>query len=76
MDVVSQIVLYLMIWWLVLFTVLPFGIERDDALVLGADRGAPKNPHLWIKLTITTGISFLLWLLASFTLKHLFSIQA
>ncbi|MGN6670968.1 MAG: DUF1467 family protein [Candidatus Nucleicultricaceae bacterium] len=74
MDVVSQIVLYLMIWWLVLFTVLPFGIERDDAFVLGTDRGAPKNPRLWVKLAITTGISFLLWFLASFALKHLLSI--
>lgn len=64
MGVVSQIVLYLMIWWVILFTVLPFGIERDETLILGADQGAPKNPRLWTKLAITTGISLFLWLIA------------
>ena len=40
------IVIFVVIWWLVLFTVLPFGVQKDDKIVGGNDPGAPKNPML------------------------------
>lgn len=55
MGWVSGIVVYLLTWWIVIFMVLPWGLERD------AD-GTPRNPHLKKKIIITTGISALIWL--------------
>lgn len=61
MDWFSGFVVYVLIWWMTLFCVLPWGIQRDQGL--GAGHGAPANPRLMQKFLVTTGISFLLWLL-------------
>ncbi len=60
MSLVSSIAIYVVIWWLVLFAVLPWGIRnqhesgvRDDV----ADVAAPVNPALWRKVFVTTVIS-------------------
>lgn len=58
-------VVLVMIWWTVLFAVLPFGTqpvaEPDEAT---GWRGAPAQPRMRRKLLITTGISLVLWALA------------
>jgi predicted secreted protein len=72
---VSSIVLYLMIWWIVLFTVLPFGIQKEDQQVDGCDKGAPKKTHLRIKLLATSIIALILWSLATYILNKHFNIH-
>ena len=57
MNPVSAVVVFVIIWWVVLFMVLPFGIKREDAPEPGHDPGAPVNPRLWTKAGITTLIS-------------------
>lgn len=54
--------IFLIIWWLVLFMVLPWGARRVDPndLVPGEDHGAPEKPRLAIKFTVTTAISLVL----------------
>ncbi len=59
------IVIYVIIWWLVLFVVLPFGIQRDNNTISGNDPGAPKNPMLKKKIFLTSVISFFLSILVS-----------
>ena len=55
---------YLVIWWLVIFMVLPWGarsvIDEDD-VQKGHAQGAPKNPRMVLKIAITTVISGVLW---------------
>ncbi len=55
---------YLVIWWLVIFMVLPWGaksvIDQDD-VKKGHAPGAPKNPRMVLKIAITTVISGVLW---------------
>lgn len=55
MGVVSGIVVFILIWWLAVFTVLPWGLKRDE-------RGMPNDPNLKRKIVITTVISAILWL--------------
>lgn len=55
MDWFSGIVVYLLTWWLVIFMVLPWGLQRDE-------NGTPKNLNLRKKFIITSGISALIWL--------------
>jgi predicted secreted protein len=51
---------YVVIWWLVIFTILPWGVRpAEDEMGLGA--GAPANPRLRLKALITTGIAAVLW---------------
>ena len=59
------IVIFVIIWWLVLFVVLPFGIQRDNNTISGNDPGAPKNPKLKKKILLTSIISFFLSILVS-----------
>ena len=58
MSLASAIAIYFIIWWLVLFLVLPFGIrnahETGETVEEGNEPGAPVNPHLVRKVIITT----------------------
>jgi predicted secreted protein len=55
---------YLIIWWVLLFAVLPFGIQSQqelNSIVPGSDPGAPARPRLLMKLGVTTLTAALLW---------------
>jgi predicted secreted protein len=58
MTIAGGIAIYFIIWWLVLFMVLPFGIrnahETGEVVEEGNEPGAPTNPHLVQKAIITT----------------------
>lgn len=57
----SGVVLYVLIWWMVFFTTLPWGIRRAGDEGKGHDAGAPVMPRLWLKAGITTLIAAALW---------------
>jgi predicted secreted protein len=61
MNVVSAIVVYVVLWWLVLFMVLPWGVKRVESPGQGQDPGAPEKPMLWRKAAITTLIATILF---------------
>jgi predicted secreted protein len=62
MTWVQAIVAYVIIWWLVIFAVLPFGVRPAEKGDLGHAVGAPANPRLGIKAAVTTAIAAVLWL--------------
>ncbi len=57
----SSIVMFVIIWWMVFFAVLPWGIRRAGDEALGHDAGAPARPRLVLKAAVTTGIAALLF---------------
>ena len=59
MDWATALATYVIIWWLVMFMVLPWGVQRIEPKNLreGDDPGAPENPRILIKAAVTTGIS-------------------
>ena len=61
MNFVSGIAIYFVIWWTVLFTVLPFGVrnaaEAGEAVQQGNEAGAPLVHGMLRKFVITTVIS-------------------
>lgn len=62
MDVFTSIVLFALIWWTVLFAVLPFGTRPvADADPDTGWRGAPARPLMMRKLAATTVVSLVLW---------------
>ena len=61
MGFVTAAVVFIVIWWLILFTVLPWGVSRTENPEAGHDHGAPARPLLVRKLLITTGISLVIF---------------
>ncbi len=61
MNPVSAVVVFIVIWWLVLFMVLPWGVRRTETPEAGHDPGAPAKPMLWRKAAATTAISVVLF---------------
>ena len=54
------IAIFISIWFVVLFAVLPFGIRSQEEagdFVPGTDPGAPVAPRLFVKALWTTAIS-------------------
>ncbi len=54
MNTFATIVTFLVIWWLILFMVLPFGVAPPDVVEKGHASSAPAKPRLLRKLLITT----------------------
>lgn len=61
MSWVSQVAIFLLIWFVVLFAVLPVGVRRQENPEPGHDPGAPVQPMLWRKALWTTVISLVIW---------------
>ena len=64
MGITSAIVLYVVIWFMTFFVVLPVRIQTQGDLgkiVPGTHSGAPEHHHMRKKALITTGIAVVLW---------------
>jgi predicted secreted protein len=62
MSWVTGLAIYFIVWWVVLFTVLPWGVRPPENPEPGTAPSAPENPRLWLKAGITTAIAGLVWL--------------
>ncbi len=62
MSWATGLMVYLVIWWIILFAVLPLGVRRVENPGRGQDRGAPENPQLLRKAIITSLVAAVLWL--------------
>jgi predicted secreted protein len=62
MNPVTGVAMYIIIWWTLLFAVLPFGTKPvADADDKTGWRGAPERPRIVLKMVITTVLSALVW---------------
>jgi len=57
MALATGIMVYIVIWWLVLFTVLPWGVRPVENPEPGHATGAPEKPRLLLKFAVTTVIA-------------------
>ncbi len=82
MPIGSFIAIYLVVWWLCIFIMLPLGVrnqvETGEAHAAGTDPGAPARPLLLAKIVATTVLSaiitpLLLWGLSSPFLRQYWS---
>jgi predicted secreted protein len=64
MEFLSGVVVFMIIWWTVIFAVLPWGNARAEQTQAGNEPGAPANPRIVKKMLITTGITIVLWAIA------------
>jgi len=60
MSIAAAFAIYFIIWWLVLFVVLPFGITSQieaGRVVPGSDPGAPQRTVMRHKIIATTVVA-------------------
>jgi predicted secreted protein len=61
MSITTVIAIYFLIWWVVLFAVLPWGVrsqhEGTTEIAPGTDPGAPISHRVWRSLGWTTVIA-------------------
>lgn len=62
MGWVSGIVVFVMVWWVVLFAVLPWGATPPGVPVPGLSESAPEKPRLALKFAVTTAIAVAIWI--------------
>jgi predicted secreted protein len=62
MSWATGVMVYLVIWWTILFAVLPLGVRRVENPGKGEERGAPERPQLARKAIITSIVAAFLWL--------------
>ena len=79
MSVVGGVVSFLLIWWVVLFAVLPIGVRgqwEQGEVKDGTDPGAPVAPNLANKALLTTLVTMVLWGALYFAIRFgLFSFE-
>ena len=61
MNFVSGLLLYVSLWWVVIFMVLPLGVRQDRNPPKGGAPGAPQKSDIKKKLFWTTVLTTLLW---------------
>ena len=60
MSLTTSLAIYFVVWWTVLFAVLPWGVRSQleaGEIVPGSDPGAPAAPKLASKLLWTTVVA-------------------
>jgi len=65
-GITGSIIVYVSIWWIIFFSVLPVGIqsnkEKFKEKIEGIDPGAPINPKIGKKFLITTLITSIIFI--------------
>jgi|TARA_B100001093_G_scaffold365520_1_gene350325 predicted secreted protein len=65
-GITGSIIVYVLIWWIIFFSVLPVGIqsnkEKFRESLEGIDPGAPINPKIGKKFLITTIITSIIFI--------------
>jgi predicted secreted protein len=65
-GITGSIIVYVLIWWIIFFSVLPIGIQSKKVKfkeqVEGIDLGAPNNPKMGKKFLITTIITSIIFI--------------
>lgn len=69
MTPVGSVVVFIIVWWTVIFMVLPFGSIPPEKPETGHDRGAPATVNLRKKLIITTIITIIIWVIIEIIFK-------
>ena len=62
-------IVFILVWWVTLFAVLPLWVSPAEPDDPGYAAGAPQRPRLALKALITTLIAAVVWLAIFFVLR-------
>ena len=73
MGITGSIIVYVLIWWMIFFSVLPIGIQSKKEKFIeridGIDPGAPNNPKIGKKFLITTIITSIIFIVIYYLVR-------
>ena len=73
MGITGSIIVFVLIWWIIFFSLLPVGIqsnkEKFRERIEGVDPGAPNNPKIAKKFLITTIITSIIFIVIYYLVK-------
>ncbi len=73
MSITGSVVIYVILWWIVFFSLLPLDVNREKkAIVRGSDTGAPENPRILKKFVYSTLITSVIFIIIYILVKYEF----
>ncbi len=74
MSIATGILVYVIIWWLIFFMMLPVGVisqdESGEDIVPGTPASAPVKPDIWRKALTTSLIAAVLFAVFYFIVEY------
>ena len=71
MSATGLAIIYIIIWWIVFFTILPIDVNRQKSIKIdGEDTGSPENPKMLKKFIYCTGITTVIFVLIYLLIKY------
>ena len=70
MSITGLAIIYIIIWWIVFFAILPIDVDRKKLIkVDGEDQGSPENPKMIKKFLYCTVITTILFIIIYLLMK-------
>jgi|TARA_B100001778_G_scaffold234045_1_gene195003 predicted secreted protein len=70
MSITGLAIIYIIIWWIVFFAILPIDVVRQKTIkVDGEDPGSPENPKMLKKFLYCTGITTIFFMIIYLLMK-------
>ena len=71
MSLTGSLIIYVLIWWIVFFALLPIDVNREKKQnIIGIDSGAPENPKIIKKFVYSTLITSIIFIIIFFLVKY------
>jgi len=71
MSATGFAIIYIIIWWIVFFTILPIDVNRQKSIKIdGEDAGSPENPKMLKKFTYCTTITTVIFMIIYLLIKY------
>jgi len=71
MSATGLAIIYIIIWWIVFFTILPLDVNRQKSIKIdGEDTGSPENPKMLKKFIYCTGITTVIFVIIYLLIKY------
>ena len=70
MSITGLAIIYIIIWWIIFFAILPIDVERKKIVKIeGEDPGSPENPKMLKKFVYCTVITTILFIMIYLLMK-------
>ena len=71
MSYTGLAIIYIIIWWIVFFIILPLDVNRVKTnKIAGEDPGSPENPKMLKKFIYCTGITSIIFIIIYLLMKY------
>ena len=73
MSITGSAILFIIIWWIVFFALLPIDVNREKPVKIdGEDAGSPENPKMLKKFIYCTVITSIIFIIIYLLIKYEF----